>query len=117
MSVGGSGAVLGELQVAADTTVVTLHGELDMLTVDQLRQLLEDACVGDPRRVMVDLTDVPFIDVLSLSTILATADALRERGASLTVVGASSAVRRICALLNADDVLVPILPMPRAAAN
>jgi anti-sigma B factor antagonist len=109
--------VQGELDIQPMVTVVTLHGELDMLTVDNLRQLLSSACVGDPDRVVVDLNDVPFVDVLSLSTILATADSLRERGAALTVVGASSAVRRICSLLNADDVLVPMLPMPRAAFN
>jgi anti-sigma B factor antagonist len=109
--------VRGELDIQPMVTVVTLHGELDMLTVDSLRRLLDAACLGDPDRVVVDLTDVPFVDVLSLSTILATADALREKDAVLTVVGASSAVRRICALLNADDVLVPMLPMPRAAAN
>ena len=107
----------GELDIQPMVTVVTLHGELDMLTVDSLRQLLSAACLGDPDRVVVDINDVPFVDVLSLSTILATADSLRERGGALIVVGASSAVRRICALLNAEDVLVPMLPMPRAAAN
>ena len=107
----------GELDIQPMVTVVTLHGELDMRTVDDLRQLLDAACVGVPDRVVVDLNDVPFVDVLSLSTILATADMLRERGATLTVVGASSAIRRICSLLNADDVLVPLLPMPRAAFN
>lgn len=109
--------MLGELQVAPDSTVVTLHGELDMLTVEALRDLLADACVGDPSRVVIDLSDVPFIDVLSLSTILAAADALRERGASLTVYGASGSVRRVCSILNAGDVLAPALPRPRLAAT
>jgi anti-anti-sigma factor len=109
--------VLGELDVQSSVTVVTLHGDLDMLTVESLRRLLATACVGDPERVVVDLSDVPFVDVLSLSTILATADSLRDRGAALSVVGASSAVRRICSLLNAEDVLVPVLPLPRASGN
>lgn len=109
--------MLGELQVATDSTVVTLHGELDMLTVEELRELLNDACIGDPSRVVVDLCDVPFIDVLSLSTILATADALRERGAGLTVYGASDSVRRVCAILNAGDVLAPAVPRPRLAVT
>jgi len=109
--------VLGEVQVTPDETVVTLHGDLDMVTLDELRALLDQACLGDPRRVVVDLGDVPFVDVLSLSTILASADAVREYGGALHVRGASGAVRRICALLNAKDVLLPALPMPRLAAN
>ena len=109
--------MLGELQVAPDATVVTLHGDLDLVTLEDLRGLLDRACLGDPTRVVVDLTDVPFVDVLSLSTILASADAVREYGGCLHVRGASGAVRRICALLNAKDVLLPTLPAPRLAAN
>lgn len=109
--------MLGELDVAANSTVVTLHGDLDLVTLEDLRSLLERACEGEPDRVLIDLTDVPFVDVLSLSTILASADAVRDRGGLLHVRGASGAVRRICALLNAKDLLLPTLPSPRLAAN
>jgi anti-sigma B factor antagonist len=109
--------VLGEFQVAPDATVVTLHGDLDLVTLEELRGLLDQATNGDPGRVVIDLTDVPFVDVLSLSTILASADAVREYGGFLHVRGASGAVRRICAILNAKDVLLPPVPTPRLAAN
>jgi anti-anti-sigma regulatory factor len=45
---------------------------------------------------------------MSLSVILSTVDALREVGRELTVRGASASVRRVCALLNAEDVLEPM---------
>src|SRR5436305_13186177 len=112
-----SRSMLGELRVQPSETTLVLHGELDLVTVERLRGLLDQACAGEPRRLVVDLSDVPFVDVLSLSTILATADALRDRSASLLVVGASPAVRRMCAVLNADDVLAPAIPMPRIAAR
>ena len=107
--------MLGELRAAPGATVVTLHGELDILTVEELRGLMDAALGERTRHVVVDLTDVPFVDILSLSVILASADAMRERGDALTVAGASGAVRRICALLNATDVLAPPLPTPRVA--
>jgi len=107
--------MLGELVVQPSETTVTLHGELDMVTVDGLRGLLAQACADTPHKVVVDITDVPFVDVLSLSTILAAADALRERGACLIVAGASRSVRRVFSVLNAEDVLAPALPMPRVA--
>jgi anti-anti-sigma factor len=109
--------MLGELLVRPAETMVVLHGELDLVTIEQLRELLEQACADAPAQLVVDLSDVPFVDVLSLSTILATADAQRERSATLLVVGASAAVRRMCAVLNADDVLAPDVPMPRVAAR
>jgi anti-anti-sigma regulatory factor len=52
-----------------------------------------------------------------LSVILAAADTMRAAGGSLVVTGASQAVQRVCALLNASDVLAPALPAPRSAAR
>ena len=60
--------MLGELEVRPMVTTVVLHGELDMVTVEALRSLLDDAVVNDPSRLVIDITDVPFVDVLSLST-------------------------------------------------
>jgi anti-anti-sigma regulatory factor len=60
---------------------------------------------------------VAFIDVVSLSAILATADGVREDGRQLMVSGASLSVRRLCALLNADDVLAPPVPLPRLSPS
>jgi anti-anti-sigma regulatory factor len=58
---------------------------------------------------------VTFVDLVSLSSILAAADLAREDGRTLTVTGASMAVRRLCALLNADDVLSAPVPVPRVS--
>jgi len=109
--------MLGELEVRPMVTTVVLHGELDLVTVEALRSLLDDAVVHDPSRLVIDITDVPFVDVLSLSTILATADAVRDRGGVALVRGATAAVRRVCALLNADDVLAADIPLQRRFAG
>lgn len=109
--------VLGELVVRPATTLVVLHGELDYTTIDEMRELLDDAVARQPRRLIIDLADVPFIDVLSLSSILAAADAVRDDGGVAAVSGASTAVRKICALLNADDVLTAAVPLQRRAAG
>lgn len=107
--------MLGELLVQDAVSRLQLHGDLDLVTVDALRALLRRACTAS-REVVVDLSDVPFVDVLSLSAILAAADGLRDNGGRLRVTGASAPVRRVCALLNADDVLAPEVPLPRVAA-
>lgn len=107
--------MLGELQMQPTVLTVVLHGELDLVTIEGLRRLLDDAAVQHPGRLVIDLTDVPFVDVLSLSAILATADAVREHDGEATVRGASQAVRRMSALFNATDVLAPEVPLPRIA--
>jgi anti-anti-sigma factor len=98
----------------SDVTFARLHGDLDRVNVDALRDLLDNICAGSSSQVVVDLCDVPFVDVLSLSVILGTADALRESGRQLAVAGASSSVRRLCALLNAEDILAPEITLERA---
>src|SRR3954449_2497966 len=95
--------MLGELLVQPSATTVRLHGELDLVTVDALRALLAEAAAEAPPKVVVDITDVPFVDVLSLSTILAAADAMREREAPLIVVGASQSVRRLFSGSSSND--------------
>jgi anti-sigma B factor antagonist len=109
--------MLGELEVRPMVTTVVLHGELDLVTVEALRSLLDEAVAHEPSRLVIDLSDVPFVDVLSLSTILATADAVRDRGGVALVRGATAAVRRVCALLNADDVLAADVPLQRRFAG
>ena len=104
-----------EVELTPDVTTITLHEDLDMATVEELRVLLDQAVTGGSPRILVDLADVAFVDVVSLSAILAAADTVREAGRQLTGSGASMAVRRLCALLNADDVLHPPLPMPRVS--
>jgi anti-sigma B factor antagonist len=100
--------LIGEITIDETALTVVLHGDLDMVTVDALRTMLDDVVTGPAPTVVVDLTDVAFLDVMSLSVILSTADALRESGRELTVRGASASVRRVCALLNAEDVLEPL---------
>lgn len=109
--------MLGELQRQQAGITVVLHGELDLVTLEDLRALLNTAADQQPERLVVDLSDVPFVDVLSLSAVLATADHLHETGGSVVVRGASSAVRRMCGLFNASDLLAPEIPFPRLAAG
>lgn len=99
--------MIGEITIDETALTVVLHGDLDMVTVDDLRTMLDDVAAGPAPAVIVDLTDVAFLDVMSLSVILSTADALREADRELMVRGASASVRRVCALLNAEDVLEP----------
>ena len=102
--------MIGEITVDETALTVVLHGDLDMVTVDDLRTILDDVAAGPAPTVVIDLTDVAFLDVMSLSVILSTADALRESRRELIVRGASVSVRRVCTLLNADDVLEPAAP-------
>ena len=92
--------------VAPMRRVLSPVGDLDLLTVDHLRTSLANAVASSADDIVIDLTGVEHVDIVALSTILATADSLRERGRSLHVSGARRDLRRVCALLRADDILL-----------
>ncbi|HTW18935.1 MAG TPA: STAS domain-containing protein [Mycobacteriales bacterium] len=111
--------MLGDVSVRPDATVARPHGDLDVVNVDALRELLDGLCAGPARTIILDLSDVTFMDVLSLSVILGAADAMRDLGRQLVVENPSTAVRRLCDLLNAGDVLdaadsLPYIVIPPA---
>lgn len=51
-------------------TVVTVRGELDMLTVPELRSALNEEIDRGVSRLVLDLSDVSFIDSVSLAAIV-----------------------------------------------
>jgi anti-anti-sigma factor len=93
---------------ASGGTQRVLHpsGDLDLLTVEDLRTTLSDVIATSRADVVIDLTDVDHVDIVALSSILAAADTLREQGRSLHVAAARRDLRRVCALLRADDILL-----------
>jgi anti-sigma B factor antagonist len=52
--------------------VLVVRGELDVATVDEMRKALHDAATGGASRILVDLTDVSFIDSVSMAAIVGT---------------------------------------------
>jgi anti-anti-sigma factor len=98
---------VSEVRANAGTRRV-LHpsGDLDLLTVDSLRSTLSDAISASDSDILIDLTEVEHVDIVALSSILAAADTLREQGRALHVSAARKDLRRVCALLRADDILL-----------
>ena len=74
---------------------VTARGELDVATADRLAGALEAPVASGSSLVVLDLTDVSFLDSSGLRTIVRAATALEERGGRLIVDGVSAAVERV----------------------
>ena len=55
---------------AGDTVTVSLRGEVDVLTVDQVRMALSDALAARPRQIVVDLAELSFIDSTGLGALV-----------------------------------------------
>ena len=95
-----------EVQVpSGDCAVVTPTGEIDLETAPEFQQALERGIGSGARRVIVDLTDVSFIDSTALSVMVKGAKQLDAREAALDVVCPEGQVSRIIEMTGLHQVM------------
>jgi anti-sigma B factor antagonist len=70
-----------------DSMVVTIHGDLDIVTSPQLDDCLTRA-QGTHNRVILDLSDVDFLDTSALAVIVGHWKKLEAAGGTLALAGA-----------------------------
>lgn len=74
-------------------TVCRPVGELDAFTVGQFRETLTE--LGGDRRLVIDLSGVPFLDSAGLGALIGGVRRSREAGGDVAVYGARPAVARL----------------------
>jgi anti-sigma B factor antagonist len=88
-------------------TQVSPTGELDLGVAVVLRQSLDDLIRDGQVRLLVDLTDVTFLDSTALGVLLHTAKKLRRRRGGLAVVCPDPAMRNLFELVG-HNLLFPV---------
>jgi anti-sigma B factor antagonist len=83
-----------------DGHLVVASGELDMSATPRLSTVLAIASARKGGRLVLDLSDVSFIDSTVLGTILKAAAQLDEAGTNLAVVVPEGPVRRLLEISN-----------------
>ena len=74
--------VLG-VENAGEACVIRLGGELDLYNAPQMRDALMGACDDSPQRIVVDLSEVEFIDSTALGVLIEARSRLNNRRAFL----------------------------------
>jgi anti-sigma B factor antagonist len=96
--------MLEEERVGNARAVITLGGEVDLHTAPELRQRMGDAIDDGCRELVVDLTDVTFLDSMTLGVLLGALKRLRQRSGDLKVVISDPSLRRIFEITLLDSV-------------
>lgn len=94
-----------ELDPGRQSVLVKVQGEVDAATAPRMASALDDQ-LATGRRVVVDLSDVDFMDLHGLSVLLRAA---RQDGRRFWIARPSSCVRRLVQLVHAEGEL-RILP-------
>lgn len=103
------------MQLAVDSaehgasTVLSVSGELDIATVRVLREAVDKAVASAPPRLLLDLSDLAFIDSTGCRELVQTSKNLASRGTSVEIVcpTANRRVRRIVDFLQLQ-LLLPV---------
>jgi anti-sigma B factor antagonist len=89
-------------EVGAHTSVVAVHGELDLHSADDLRAALRNGGDTEGRQVVLDLAGTTFLDSTALGIISSSSKSLERAGGSLTVVASDPRIVRIFKLTGLD---------------
>jgi anti-sigma B factor antagonist len=83
---------------------VAIHGEVDLSTADGLRGAASRAISSGASTLVLDLSDVTFMDSHGLKALLDAHATVRDAGATLVLERPQSAVRRLLDIMSLDGV-------------
>lgn len=93
------------IEVARDgeTTVIRLHGELDLASAPAFNAQFEQARSESPSAVVVDLTELEFMDSTGLRSILMAHEHCDENGRRFAVIPGGRQVARLLEIARVED--------------
>lgn len=75
--------------------LLKLEGDIDIAVAPQLREVLEKIIGEGVKKIVIDITNVPFIDSTGLGLFVNAYKKVNQRGGWVAFVGASRAIRKI----------------------
>jgi anti-anti-sigma factor len=99
------GRLLINSELVGQAARLSLHGELDLASVPQLEAELASIEAQSPKRIVVDLDQLAFIDSTGLRTLIQADARAREQGWELLLSPGDQSIQRVFELTGAVDVL------------
>ncbi|MFJ8487892.1 STAS domain-containing protein [Streptomyces sp. NPDC094038] len=104
-------------RTAGGATVVTLHGDLDLLAVPALAAALDDLTSGAEPDLVLDLSPVSFIDCSGLGLLCRARNRVRHRTGRLRLVAPDDDVPRLLRHTGLADAFELYPGLPEALAE
>jgi anti-sigma B factor antagonist len=88
-----------------DVSICVVVGEVDMATTPQLRDELIGLVESDVRRLVLEVSGVPFLDSTGLGVLMEVHRRLRDNSGAVALVGARPALVRLLTITNLSRAL------------
>jgi len=98
-------------------TLVVLAGEADVTNSGALRELLDAEVAKEPRTLVIDLSELRFMDSSALHVVLRANRAMDRQGGVLALAGPRDPVAKMLRLTAADQLLPVYATVAEATAE
>lgn len=88
----------------SDIPVVKVSGEIDAYTAPEFKSALGRAILAGADHLIVDLTEVSYMDSSGFGSLLSATKRIRPKGGTISLVGCTDAIERMLRLTNLDTV-------------
>lgn len=92
-------------RVEGDYTVIAVSGELDVFTAPSLDKLLAESIEAGSISLIVDLTDVTFLDSTGLGSMVKGLKGTKDQGGSLRVVASADRIVKVFKITGLDQAM------------
>ena len=86
-------------------TVLSVGGELDVEGAPDLRQAVVKAVADGCRGLILDISELDFVDSFGIGAVVAALKRLRQRGGELALVCPSRRIRRVFEICDLDRII------------
>ena len=101
-----------EESVDEQTQLVEIYGDVDLKTARSFRAALDEAAQDGKERLIVDMSEVPFMDSSGLAALIGAQKALRAR--TQLIVVCPENLRRIFEVTRLDTIVSVVTSLPEA---
>lgn len=106
-------------QVLGRTLLVALHGELDLVSAESVRESIDTELEAYARikNLVIDLAEVDFIDSSGLGMLLGRYRQVHKRGGKLVMIGPKPQVRRVLEMAGMTKIMGIVQTRQEALAD
>jgi anti-sigma B factor antagonist len=101
-----------EESVDDETQLVQIHGDVDLKTARSFRAALDEAAQDGKQRLIVDMSEVPFMDSSGLAALIGAQKAFRDQ--TRLIVVCPDNLRRIFEVTRLDSIVCVVASLPEA---